>query len=112
MVLLVKSLLYMQKKKEFGTDNKIQKYNKVRDHCHYIVKYRDAAHNVCNLRYKTPKEIPVVFHNGSKYDYQFIIKELAEKFERQFECLGENTKNHITFSVQINQKLENDKTVT
>lgn len=61
---------------------------------------------------ETPKEIPALFDNGSKYDYQFIIKELAEKFERQFECLGENTKNHITFSVQINQKLENDKTVT
>ena len=41
-------------------------------------KYRGAAQNICNLRYKTPKEIPVVFHNGYKYDYHFIIKELAE----------------------------------
>ena len=23
-----------------------------------------AALSICNLRYKTPKEIPVVFHNG------------------------------------------------
>ena len=35
----------------------------------------------------TPKEIPVMFHNGSNYDYHFIIKELAEEFEGQFECL-------------------------
>ena len=35
------------------------------DHCHYTGKYRGAAH-ICNLRYKTPKEIPVAFHNGSK----------------------------------------------
>ena len=49
----------------------------VRDHCHYTGKYRGAAH-ICNLRYKTPKEIPVAFHNGSTYYYHFIIKELAE----------------------------------
>ena len=37
------------------------------------------------LRYKTPKEITVVFHNGSTYDYHFIMKELAKEFEGQFE---------------------------
>ena len=47
---------------------------KVRDHCHYTGKFRGAAHSICNLRYKIPKEIPVVFHNGSTYDYHFIIK--------------------------------------
>ena len=36
-------------------------------------------------------EIPAVFHNGSNYDYRFIIKELANEFEGQFECLGEYT---------------------
>ena len=44
------------------------------------------------ILYKTPKEIPVVFHNGSTYDYHFIIKEIAEEFKSQLECLGENTK--------------------
>ena len=39
-------------------------YQKVRDHCHYIGKYRGAAHNICNLKFKVPNEIPVVFHNG------------------------------------------------
>ena len=51
---------------------------KVRDHCHYTGKFRGAAHSECNLRYKVSKEIPVVFHNGSTYDYHFIIKKLAE----------------------------------
>ena len=50
------------------------KYREVKDHCHYTGKYRRAVHNVCNLRYKTPKEIPIVFHNGLTYDYHFIIK--------------------------------------
>ena len=57
------------------------KYHKVRYHCHYTGKYRRTAHNVCNLRYKTPKEIPIVFHNGSTYDYHFIIKELEKNFQ-------------------------------
>ena len=44
-----------------------------------------------DLRYKTPKKFPVVFHNCSTYDYHFIMKELAEESEGQFECLGKNT---------------------
>ena len=55
-------------------------HHKVRDHCHYARKFIGTAHNVCNLRYKLPKKIPVVFHNGSTYDYHFIIKQLAEEF--------------------------------
>ena len=73
-------MLYMQKKR-FSTDENTKKYHNVRDHCHYTGKYRGAAHDICNLRYKIPKEIPVVFYNGSTYDYHFIIKELAEKFD-------------------------------
>ena len=80
---------------------------KVRDHCHYTGKYRGAAHSICNLRYKISKKIPVVFHNGSTYDYHFIIKQLAREFKGYFHCLGENTEKYITFSVPI-KKEEND----
>ena len=90
-------------KRKFSTDDSNKKYHKVRDYCHYTGKYRDAAHDICNLRYKIPKEIPVVLHNGSTYDY-FIIKELAEEFEGEFECLGENTEKYITFSVPIKKE--------
>ena len=89
-------------KKEFDEKN-----YKVRDHCHYTGKYRGAAHNMCNLRYKIPKEIPIVFHNGSTYDSHFIIKELVKEFDGNFECLGENTEKYITFSVPIKKKIEN-----
>ena len=94
-------------KKEFDKSDK--KHYKVRDYTdyHYTGKYRVAAHNICNLRYKIPKEIPVVFHNGSTYDYHFIIKELVKEFDGNFECLGENTEKYITFSVPIKKKIEN-----
>ena len=58
-------------KKEFIVDidssskDMFIQYCTVRDHCHYTGQYRGAVHNICNLRYKTLKEIRVVFHNGS-----------------------------------------------
>ena len=54
--------------KGFSIDNDDKKYHTVKGHCHYTGKYRGAAHDICNLRYKSPKEISVVFHNGSTYD--------------------------------------------
>ena len=92
-------------KKKFSTDDNDKKYHKVKDYCYYTGKYRDAAHDICNLRYKITKEIPLVFHNGSTYDYHFIIQELAEEFEGEFECLGENTEKYITFSVPIKKEI-------
>ena len=94
-------------KKEFDNNYNNKKQQKVSDHCHYTGKYRGAPHNICTLRYKVPKEIPVVFQNGSTYDYHFIIKELAKEFEGNFECLGENTEKYITFSVPIKKKIDN-----
>ena len=43
----------MQKRIQYN--NKDKKYQKVRNHCHIIGKYRDAAHNICSLRYKAPQ---------------------------------------------------------
>ena len=70
-------------------------------------KNRGAAHNICNLRCRIPKEIPIVFHNGSAYDYYFIIKELVKEFNGNFECLGENTEKYTTFSVPIKNEIKN-----
>ena len=101
------------RKKEFSTDDDDnKKYFKVRDHCHFIGKYGGAAHDICNLRYKTPKEIPAVLHDGSTYDYHFVIKELAEEFVGQLECFRENTEKCMTFSVPIKKELDNGKPIT
>ena len=102
-----KQKVYYISKKEFDNNDNDKKQQKVRDHCHYTGKYRGAAHNICNLRDKIPKEIPVVFNSDSTYDYHFIIKELAKEFEGNFECLSENTEKYITFSVPIKKKIDN-----
>ena len=60
-----------------------------------------------NLRYKTPKEIPVLLNNGSNCDYHFILRKTAEEFKRQFECFRENSEKCITFSVPLQKENEN-----
>ena len=101
--------------KEFCTDKNNEKEfklkQKVRDHDHYTGKYRGAAHSNCNLRYKIPREIPVIFHNGSTYDYHFIIKKLAKEFKGNFDCLVENTEKYNTFLAPIKKHLDNNKTI-
>ena len=85
-------------------------YWKIRDHCHYGGKYRDAAHSVCHLKLKLPHEISVIFHNGWVYDYYFSKKELANESEGQFQCLGENKENYEIFSIPIeNEVTKTDK---
>ena len=92
--------------------SKYKLYHKVRDHCHYTREFRGTAHNICNLRYEVQIEIPVVLHNGSNYDYHLIIKELAEKFKGNIDCLGENTEKYITFSVPLKKEIKDNKLVT
>ena len=54
-----------------------------------------SAHSICNLKYS------VTLHNGSNYDYHFIMRELAEEFKIQLTCLGENSEKNITFTVPL-----------
>ena len=58
-----------------------------------------------DLKYGVPKTITIAFHVGSNYDYHFIIKELAEEFEKQFSCLEENTEKYVTFTVPIEKEI-------
>ena len=55
-------------------------YRKVKDHLHFTGQCRNTAHSICNVKYRIPKEITVVFHKGSNYDYHFIIKKLTKEF--------------------------------
>ena len=81
----VKICKFVKKKKKKNGNKyvKDKKYCKVRDYCHYTGEYRDAAHSICNLKYNVSKNNSTVFHNGSNYDYHFIIKELAEESKKK-----------------------------
>ena len=60
---------------------------------------------MCDLKYSVPKKIPIAFHNGSNYDYHFIIKELAEEFQEEFTRLGQISKKYITFTVPVEKEV-------
>ena len=98
-------ICYIYKEKFENKYLKDRKYRKVRDHCHYTEEYGGAAYSTSNLKYKVLKKDPIFFHNGSSYDYYFIIKEVVEEFKKQFTSLGENTKKYIIFTVPIKKKV-------
>ena len=87
-------------KKEFDdtADEKgYRKNEKVKDHCHYTGRFRGAAHNSCNLKYKKPKFIPVVFHNLSGYDSHLFIKNLGYT-DGNIDCIPNNEEKYISFT--------------
>ena len=53
--------------------------NKVRNRCHETGKYRGPACRICNLRYKQQNFIPIIFHNGSDYDFNLLYSELFKQ---------------------------------
>ena len=93
-------------KKIFG---KKKNHVKVRHHDHYTGKYREAAHFKCNLRYSTQKDIPVFFHNGTNYDFNLIINELAKEFRTEMRCIPLNTNKYMSFSIPIRKEVKEEK---
>ncbi|XP_072023065.1 uncharacterized protein [Amphiura filiformis] len=81
------------------TPNDEENYN-VRDHCHFTGKFRGAAHNNCNLNYRTPKFFPVIFHNLAGYDAHLFIKNLG-KPEGEIDCIPNNEEKYISFTKKI-----------
>ena len=73
---------------------------KVRDHCHYTGLYRGPAHSLCNLRYKIPSYIPVMFHNLSGYDAHLFIRELGGHAS-DMEVIAKNKEDYISFSIKV-----------
>ena len=86
-------IYYICKEKFENIYVKDKKYRKVRDHCHYTGGYRGAVNSICNLKYSVLKKIPITFHNGSNYDYHFIIKELVEEFKKTIYLFKRKLKN-------------------
>jgi len=75
----------------------------VRDHCHFSGQFRGAAHNKCNLLFRKPKHVLVIFHNLSGYDSHLFIKNLG-KTQGQIDCIPNNEEKYISFSKSINDE--------
>ena len=111
-----KSMQPLSKKEQEAYDNakychickkvwgKHKNHKKVRDHDHYTGKFRGAAHSICNLRYSTQIDVPVIFHNGSNYDFNLLIEEFAKEYKSDINWIPLNTNKYISFSVPIKKE--------
>ena len=55
---------------------------------------------MCNLRYKIPSYIPVVFHNLAGYDAHLFVRELA-KYTTGMGVIAKNMEDYISFSIRV-----------
>ncbi|KAJ8910221.1 hypothetical protein NQ315_015913 [Exocentrus adspersus] len=80
---------------------------KVRDHNHLIPEnnYRDAAHNSCNINYKDGVVVPVIFHNLSGYDANFIVENIANDMPGRVDLLPITKEKYISFTKNLDQNL-------
>lgn len=81
---------------------------KCRDHNHSNGKYINAACAPCNLRRRRQKKLKIFVHNGSRYDFHFIIKELSNypNLVNKLDVVGFNTEHFRTFSFKCYQFLD------
>ena len=83
---------------------------KCRDHSHITSKFIGAACQQCNLRRQKPRKLKIFIHNGSRYDFHFIVKAL-NKYGDAIESLnvlpynGENFRTLSFNSFEFNDSL-------
>lgn len=65
--------------------------HKVRDHNHRDGCFLGAAHNSCNLRRRRQNKLKIFIHNGSSYDFHFLVKSLGKRDVRNLYVLPFNT---------------------
>lgn len=87
---------------------------KVRDHDHFLdpqknfektgiySNFRGTAHQSCNLAYKDPKSLTCYFHNGTNFDFHFIITAIAKMDpDIPIKALAVGTEKYLSFEIVI-----------
>ena len=73
---------------------------KVKDYDRLTGKFVGAVHQSCNIAFKEPSFIPVVFHNLSGYDAHLFIKQLGVS-EGDIDVIPNNEEKYISFTKKI-----------
>jgi hypothetical protein len=71
---------------------------KVRDHSHTNGNYLGASCTNCNLLRRRPQKLKIFIHNGSRFDYHFIVKALSNCHLSNLNVLPYNGENFRTIS--------------
>ncbi|MES9902020.1 MAG: endonuclease domain-containing protein [Sedimenticola sp.] len=72
---------------------------KVRDHCHLTGKFRGAAHSDCNLKYKQPSFVPIVFHNLRNFDGHLLCQAIGKFKDLNINVIPNNMEKYVSFSI-------------
>ena len=79
------------------------------DNCHFTRRYWQVTHSIRNVRYSVPRT-PVAFHNGSKYDFHLMIKQLTIMLDSSdYECLGKIQKRRCWWKIKLIDKKKKDE---
>ena len=77
------------------------------DHFYFSGIPRGAAHSIHGFEYLAPREISIVFYNGSNCDFHLMIKNLAKIFcSNDFECLGKHVELYTSTFVSLDKKIK------
>ncbi|CAH1389916.1 unnamed protein product [Nezara viridula] len=80
---------------------------KVMDHDHITGMHRGPAHSKCNILYRTPRFLPVLFHNLGGYDAHFIVRELGrglteeENKNMRIDVIPNSEEKYISFAMTV-----------
>lgn len=86
-------------------NNHVKNLQKVDEHCHFTGRYQGPAHSICDCICSVSHEIPFVFHNGSNYDFQLVIKHLANILVQVImNFIGANTEKYNSVSITWDKK--------
>lgn len=77
---------------------------KVRDHCHFTGRYRDALCSSCNLRRRSQNCIPIFIHNATNYDSHFIIRQLGYD-SRRIDVIPRSSEKLVSFTKNVANNL-------
>ncbi|KAK3105269.1 hypothetical protein FSP39_021352 [Pinctada imbricata] len=86
-----------------------EKSVKVRDHFHIGVSgdinspgysnFRGAACQDCNLNFKEPKFIPVIFHNLRGFDGHLLCQAIGVYKDKEIKCIPQNMNKYVSTSL-------------
>jgi hypothetical protein len=90
------------------------KYRKVADHDHVTGAYLGTACNKCNLlRRESRHRVPILFHNGKRYDFHFLVSEGLSHFSRwQIDLIANNMEVYPQMKIKVPREDDDDEAVS
>ena len=77
---------------------------KNRFNCKQTGKLLGLIHKDCKERINKTKEITVAFHNGSKYDFELVLNQIAKDFEGSISFIARRKETYLSFSTDYLKK--------